>query len=136
MIWCANGGTRTLRIQETLLHALNTSPTNWPTLIQDHALSLLRDGSCMSFQELIRQVMADIKSDTQTQAAQQKTNGATGGGGGTGGGAVKEGKGGGGGRAENGEGSASPTLALPKTVIEEGVRITRECLDAVVEVAE
>jgi hypothetical protein len=103
------------RIQEHMLHALNASSTNWPTLIQEHALSLLRSGECTSFPELIRQVMADIKHDTDTRRMQdsnsKQTNGTT----------------------TNGKGSGvhGASLTLPKSVVEEGVRITREALDMV-----
>jgi len=36
----------------------------------------------------------------------------------------------------NGTASAAESLALPKTVVEEGVRVTRECLELVCEVDE
>ncbi|KAG0648980.1 hypothetical protein D0Z07_4843 [Hyphodiscus hymeniophilus] len=104
------------RIQETLVHALNASSTNWPTLIQEHALSLLRNGDCTSFPELMRQVITDIKHDTDAHRKQdpnlKQTNGS----------------------AVNGKGSGEhgANLALPRNVVEEGVRITREALDTVV----
>lgn len=39
-------------------------------------------------------------------------------------------------KVEDGSGNASASLGVPKGVVEEGVRITRECLDGVVEVGE
>jgi len=120
------------KIQETLLHALNASPTNWPTLIQNHALSLLRNGDCTTFPALMSRVLEDIRADSA--AAREKdelkngvsaaTTAATKGGGGNN--AVANG-----GRGERGQ-----SLALPKNVVEEGVRITRECLELVCEVGE
>lgn len=105
-----------LRIQETLLHALNASSANWPTLIQEHALTLLRSGDCSTFPELIRQVVSDIKHDTAAQQSSptKQTNGS----------------------AVNGTVKAGKSLALPKNVVDEGVRITREALDLVVYVDE
>lgn len=52
------------RIQEHLLHTLHASPTNWPTLIQNHALSLLRSGEIHTFPQLMERVLEDIKSDS------------------------------------------------------------------------
>lgn len=103
------------RIQETLLHALHASSTNWPTLIQEHALSLLRSGDCTTFPELIRQVMSDIKHDTDARkgADSKQTNGT--------------------GAINNKQGQS---LALPEKVIEEGLRVTRDALDNVVELDE
>ncbi|TVY58056.1 hypothetical protein LCER1_G002133, partial [Lachnellula cervina] len=90
-------------IQETLLHTLHTSPQNWPTLIQTHALTLLRSGEITTFPQLMARVLEDIKNDV---------------------------------KVEDGSGNASASLGVPKGVVEEGVRITRECLDGVVEVGE
>ena len=108
---------KSTRIQESLLHALNASSTDWPTLVQEHALSLLRSGGCTSFPELMRQVMDDIKHDTDTRRKQEsnskQTNGIS---------------------AVNGKGSGQQgaNLALPKNVVEEGIRITREALNSIV----
>ncbi|TVY37409.1 hypothetical protein LOCC1_G006382 [Lachnellula occidentalis] len=88
------------KIQETLLHTLNTSPTNWPTLIQTHALTLLRSGEITTFPQLMSRVLEDIKNDV---------------------------------KVEDGNNAG---LGVPKGVVEEGLRITRECLDGVVEVGE
>jgi len=87
------------KIQETLLHTLHSSPTNWPTLIQTHALTLLRSGEVTTFPQLMSRVLEDIKKDVKV------------------------------------EGTGN-SLGVPKSVVEEGVRITRESLDVVVEVGE
>jgi hypothetical protein len=109
------------RIQDSLLHALNASPSNWPTLIQDHALSLLRSGDYTTFPALMARVLDDIKADTAAARSQEaKENGA--------------GAAGTTGKPVPGKGEVGKSLALPKSVVEEGVRITKECLDLVVEV--
>jgi hypothetical protein len=120
---------RFIRIQETLLHALNASPQNWPTLIQNHALNLLRSGECTTFPVLMSRVLSDIKSDTQlrdsttsTSTNSLTTNGIKG--------KKKEDE------VRNGKGENGQSLALPKNVVDEGVRITRECLEMVCEVVE
>jgi len=123
------------KIQEALLHALHASPTNWPTLIQKHALALLRSGDCTTFPALMSRVMEDVRSDTvearagtgSAGAEEKGANGVNAGGKAGLGDGSAGGSGGG-----HGEGGAS--LALPKSVVEEGVRITRECLETVCEV--
>jgi len=57
------------RIQESLLHALHASPANWPTLIQNHALHLLRSGEIHTFPQLMTQVLEDIRLDSVTARA-------------------------------------------------------------------
>lgn len=96
------------------MHALNASPANWPTLIQDHALALLRSGEYSTFPALMARVLEDVREDTEAARSQEGKDGKDG---------VMAGK---------GEGGRS--LALPKNVVEEGVKITKECLDLVVEV--
>jgi hypothetical protein len=113
----------THRVQETLLHALNASPTNWPTLVRDHALALLRSGDCTTFPALMTRVLDDIKEDTAAARSQEaKENGTAAVG-------TKEV-----GKPAQGKGEGGQSLALPKSVVEEGVRITKECLDLIVEV--
>ncbi|KAI9649410.1 hypothetical protein NHQ30_001986 [Ciborinia camelliae] len=120
------------KIQETLLHALHSSPTNWPTQIQTHALTLLRSGNYTTFPVLIAKVLEDIRADTLAltpSSSMSATNGLTNG-------ALegKEKK-----DKENsskGRGERGQSLALPKSVVDEGVRITRESLEAVCEVVE
>ncbi|KAL2075758.1 hypothetical protein VTL71DRAFT_701 [Oculimacula yallundae] len=157
------------KIHDTLLHSLHSHPQNWPTLLQNHALTLLRSGTCTTFPDLMSRVLQDIKDDsesyerhlqqnpsqnpktqTSTPSSTQsgsssglqkgKTNGASlgggaGGGGGTNGKFGKK-KGDEGGTVFVGRGEGGQSLALPRGVVEEGVRITRECLEAVCEVPE
>ncbi|PQE14701.1 C Chain C Chaetomium Theromophilum Trex2 Cid Domain Complex protein [Rutstroemia sp. NJR-2017a BVV2] len=89
------------KIQDHLLHALHSSPTNWPTLIQTHALTLLRSGKYTTFPELMSKVLEDIRA-----------------------------------ASKNGHGERGASLALPKNVVEEGIKITRESLEGVCEVVE
>jgi hypothetical protein len=74
-------------------------------------------------------VLSDIKSDTQLRdsTASTSTNSLT-----TNGtkGKKKEDE------VRNGKGENGQSLALPKNVVDEGVRITRECLELVCEVVE
>lgn len=74
-------------------------------------------------------VLSDIKSDTQLRdsTASTSTNSLT-----TNGtkGKKKEDE------VRNGKGENGESLALPKNVVDEGVRITRECLELVCEVVE
>ncbi|KAG9239032.1 hypothetical protein BJ875DRAFT_491877 [Amylocarpus encephaloides] len=110
------------KISETLLHALNTSSTNWPTLIQNHALTLLRSGDVHTFPELMTRVLDDIRADSiVARKAEEK-------------GASTNGEKKDGGTKEKGRGGNGESLALPKGVVDEGVRITRECLELVCEV--
>lgn len=73
-------------------------------------------------------VLADIKADTV--AARSKATPSNGvGGTATGQAAANR-------EAPGGRGEGGQSLALPKNVVEEGVRITRECLELVVDVGE
>ncbi|CAL3969275.1 hypothetical protein PZA11_006134 [Diplocarpon coronariae] len=119
------------KIHDTLLHTLHSHPSNWPTVLQAHALSLLRSGKCTSFPELMRRVLQDIKDDTDAQSDPMSTSaGSTG----KPNGMKKKGSEDVAGIRGKGEGGAS--LAMPRAVVEEGVRITRECLELVCEVPE
>ncbi|PVH89827.1 hypothetical protein DL98DRAFT_647525 [Cadophora sp. DSE1049] len=154
------------KIHDTLLHTLHSHPQNWPTLLQNHALSLLRSGTCTTFPDLMTRVLQDIKADTEASAAHQKAqsqinssnsnsstaansiaststaqssslkgkaNGVTTTTTGSNGKFKKKGEEG---SAFVGRGEGGQSLALPRGVVEEGVRITRECLEAVCEVDE
>ncbi|KAH9216338.1 hypothetical protein DL95DRAFT_363228 [Leptodontidium sp. 2 PMI_412] len=120
------------KIHDTLLHALHSHPQNWPTLLQNHALTLLRSGTCTTFPDLMSRVLQDIKDDTEASALHQKlqsqshtsSNGKF---------TKKKGEEG---SVFVGKGEGGQSLALPRVVVEEGVRITRECLEAVCEVPE
>ncbi|KAF7912030.1 uncharacterized protein EAE98_004714 [Botrytis deweyae] len=123
------------KIQETLLHSLHSSPTNWPTLIQNHALSLLRSGHYTTFPLLIAKVLEDIRADTialtssdpSNASPHPSTNGSS---------DKKEKEAKEKDAAPKGRGERGQSLALPKSVVDEGVRITRESLEAVCEVVE
>lgn len=52
------------RIQEHLLYALNAHPNNWPTLVQNRALHLLRSGEATSFPALLRQILDEVRKET------------------------------------------------------------------------
>ena len=68
-------------------------------------------------------IMEDIKKDTMTARKEGLSNGTAG-------------KGSGKETGGNGRGEGGQSLAMPKSVVEEGLRITKECLELVVEVAE
>ncbi|KAL5329141.1 hypothetical protein ACEPPN_002651 [Leptodophora sp. 'Broadleaf-Isolate-01'] len=159
------------KIHDTLLHALHSHPQNWPTLLQNHALTLLRSGTCTTFPDLMSRVLQDIKDDTEASALHQKlqsesqststsnstSSTATSSQTQTQPGSGLLGKGKANGVTTNtstssngkftkkkgeegsvfvGKGEGGQSLALPRVVVEEGVRITRECLEAVCEVPE
>ncbi|MBE3050356.1 hypothetical protein IMZ48_49250 [Candidatus Bathyarchaeota archaeon] len=107
------------RIQERLLHTLNADPANWPTNLENHALSLLRSGEASSFPELLRRVVDDVRRDTELRRAEGEANGE----GGKNGEADK--KKGANGAEKRGE------LAVPQGVVEEALKATRESLEDV-----
>ncbi|OBT48922.1 hypothetical protein VE00_00695 [Pseudogymnoascus sp. WSF 3629] len=117
------------RIHNHLAHILSSDASNWPTLIRQHALTLLRspDSQCDTFPKLMERVMADIREDTNAarreegarKRAEERGEVYTGGGGGS--------------RDRRGEREGGG-LEIPEVVMKEGVRITRECLEMVVEV--
>lgn len=116
------------RIQEALLHALNSNSSNWPTTIQNHALTLLRSGEVTTYPALLRRVLEDVREGqpSSTSSTNGKSSSAA--------------------AATNGNGDTKKTngtpasdklpLAIPTSVIEEALRITRECLDSVCEIEE
>ncbi|QYT04317.1 hypothetical protein H0G86_011233 [Trichoderma simmonsii] len=114
------------KIQEALLHALNSNSSNWPTAIQNHALTLLRSGEVTTFPALLRRVLDDVREgqpSTSSSSANGKSSATTNGNGDT--------------KKTNGASASEKLpLAIPTSVIEEALRITRESLDAVVEIEE
>ncbi|PNP38073.1 hypothetical protein TGAM01_v204815 [Trichoderma gamsii] len=116
------------KIQEALLHALNSNSSNWPTTIQNHALTLLRSGEVTTYPALLRRVLEDVREGqpSSTSSTNGKSSSAA--------------------AATNGNGDTKKTngtpasdklpLAIPTSVIEEALRITRECLDSVCEIEE
>ncbi|KAK1466821.1 hypothetical protein CMEL01_10814 [Colletotrichum melonis] len=128
------------KIQEQLLHSLHANQTNWPTLIQNHALNLLRTGEVSTFPDLLRRVLDDVRQDTLDPSAPSnaspstaKTNGA----------ASEKDKDKD--KKTNGtasstpapggaDSSAQPNLAIPSAVIDEAIKVTQESLEAVCEI--
>ncbi|EGS20889.1 uncharacterized protein CTHT_0027270 [Thermochaetoides thermophila DSM 1495] len=121
------------KIQEHLLHHLHAHPSNWPTVVQNHALSLLRSGEVTSFPALLRRVVEDVRQDTALAPSSTTangngesttTNGAT-----NGKGATTNGN-------KGGVADLKPSLAVPQSVVEEALKVTRECLDQLCEIEE
>ncbi|KND92183.1 hypothetical protein TOPH_03159 [Tolypocladium ophioglossoides CBS 100239] len=118
-------------IQEALLHALNSHPSNWPTAVQAHALTLLRDGDVSTYPALLRRVLDDVRASSSSASSATATATAT----------AKNGS-----KTPNGDtprkvngttGTAAAGgagLALPEAVIEEALRVARESLEAVCEI--
>lgn len=80
--------------------------------MQAHALTLLRSGDITTFPALLRRVLEDIRSDSSS------TTGANG-------------------KTPNGKLNGSDpkhALAVPQSVIEEALKVTRESLEAVCEI--
>jgi hypothetical protein len=118
------------RIQEHLLHSLNANSANWPTTVQNHALSLLRSGEITTFPALLRRVVDDVRQDTAAGPAfgsapngteingKKSTNGTPSG-------------------EANGNSSVSTAgLAVPHSVVEEALKVTRESLELVCSIEE
>ncbi|OIW33538.1 hypothetical protein CONLIGDRAFT_640654 [Coniochaeta ligniaria NRRL 30616] len=115
------------KIQDHLLHTLNAHPTNWPTAIQSHALSLLRSGEVTTFPALVRRVMDDVRHQTATAGPSQNNGVET-----TNGKKEKQ-------QHVNGNNGAAESedkqnLALPQAVVEDALRVTRESLEMVCEI--
>ncbi|EAQ91076.1 hypothetical protein CHGG_03011 [Chaetomium globosum CBS 148.51] len=139
------------KIQESLLHALHSHKSNWPTAVQNHALSLLRSGEVTSFPALLRRVLEDVRQDTTfspngtaatatngTSSSKAAANGTSSEENGT---PVANGSGsktnGAAAAANNGTGAGGrPSLAVPSTVVDEALKVTRDCLDSVCEMDE
>lgn len=115
---------KTHRIQEALLHALNSHSTNWPTLIQTHALTLLRSGEITTFPALLRRVLDDVRHDSALNPASSSANGTSTNGKNTNGETAK---------VNGAAAGESSGLAIPESVVEEALRTTRESLEAVCE---
>ena len=109
--WCHVA--KQLRIQDTLVHGLNSHSSNWPTQIQSHALSLLRSGEVTTYPELLRRILDDVREASSKSKA--TTNGDAGA------------------KKVNGS-SSSGSLAVPQSVIDDALKVTRESLEAVCEI--
>ncbi|KAF4454104.1 hypothetical protein F53441_3341 [Fusarium austroafricanum] len=111
------------KIQDALLHTLNSHSTNWPTAIQSHALALLRSGEVTTFPALLSRVLEDVRHDSALNPVSSSSNG-TSAKPATNGDAPKT----------NGAADTKPSLAVPESVVEEALRVTRESLEAVCEI--
>ncbi|KAM0197102.1 hypothetical protein ACHAPA_002509 [Fusarium lateritium] len=111
------------KIQDALLHALNSHSTNWPTAIQTHALNLLRSGEVTTFPALLSRVLEDVRHDSALNPTSSSSNGTN----------AKSGSNGDGPKT-NGAADGKPNLAVPESVVEEALRVTRESLEAVCEI--
>lgn len=111
------------KIQDALLHALNSHSTNWPTAIQSHALALLRSGEVTTFPALLSRVLEDVRHDSALNPISSSSNGTS----------AKPATNGDAPKA-NGAADAKPSLAVPESVIEEALRVTRESLEAVCDI--
>jgi hypothetical protein len=129
------------KIQESLLHALNSHSSNWPSAVQSHALSLLRSGEVTTYSDLLRRVLEDVRSESSTSTAaasssssssgaksKSATNGKANGDATPAAGASPA--------TANGSSGDKASLALPTAVVEEAIRVTRESLEAVCEIEE
>lgn len=112
------------KIQESLLHALNSHSSDWPTTIQNHALTLLRSGEVTTFPALLRRVLEDVQHDSANNTKSTSSNGKSS----TNGDASKV----------NGSSSdgTNASLAVPDVVVEEALRATRDALETVCDIDE
>ncbi|KAK3375082.1 hypothetical protein B0H63DRAFT_266151 [Podospora didyma] len=119
------------KIQEHLLHSLHADKSNWPTTVQAHALNLLRSGDVTTFPQLLRRVIEDVRQDTALAPSSKTLNGATGSE--VNGKKSTNGTPGATGGDTNGSETASPllNLAVPKSVVDDALKITRESLEMV-----
>ncbi|KAI1335559.1 hypothetical protein F5Y15DRAFT_397721 [Xylariaceae sp. FL0016] len=123
------------RIQEHLLHSLDAHSSNWPSAIQNHAMTLLRNGEVSTFPALIRRVLEDVRAETAKSSFKSaddrgkngEVNGAT-----TNGSASKAGVNG----TSNGTAEAGSNLAVPQAVVDAVLKAARESLEAVCEIEE
>jgi len=132
------------KIQERLLHSLDSHNSNWPTAIQAHALSLLRSGEVSTFPALIKRVLEDVRHETATAASNPSSS--TSGSGGDNGDAptstngtaatngTKSANGTTNGTTGGGGDGAGNSLAVPSAVVEAVLKVTRESLEAVCEI--
>ncbi|KAK3692571.1 hypothetical protein B0T22DRAFT_17706 [Podospora appendiculata] len=131
-----------IKIQEQLLHSLNAHSTNWPTAVQNHALALLRSGEISTFPALLRRVIEDVRQDTALAPASAPKASTTNGTAEVNGSAKKSANGGtpapGDGPHSNGNTSAAAgstlSLAVPQSVVEDALKVTRESLETVCEI--
>ncbi|KAK4137799.1 hypothetical protein BT67DRAFT_453999 [Trichocladium antarcticum] len=124
------------KIQEHLLHSLHSNHSNWPTTVQNHALALLRSGEITTFPALLRRVIEDVRQDTALgpSAANGASSSEESGGGVVNGSKKTDAANGNASNGAAGHGSNRPSLAVPQSVVEEALKVTRESLDTVCEI--
>lgn len=139
------------RLQDQLLYTLNAHSNNWPTQIQGRALALLRSGEVTTFPVLLKQILDEVRKETaagptgKTSSSSAVANGngtaadsSAGGGGSNNGvnGSKKHAAGPGPGEASNLNRETTTSLAVPATVVEEALKVTRGVLKEVAEFEE
>lgn len=148
------------RIQDHLLYSLNAHPNNWPTQVQNRALALLRSGEVQTFPALLKQILDEVRKETALEPTKSSkstdangsssSNGAdsttvqvnggpagkktSGGANGTAAGAA--GANPGPGEASNLHTNTSTSLAVPRAVVDDALKVTKEVLSTVCEFEE
>ena len=126
-----------LRIQEQLHHSLNANSSNWPAAVQNHALSLLRSGEITSFPALLTRVIEDVRQENAAAAAGLpfgsaangiEVNGKKSSANGTPSASELNGNSAG--------GAPSSSLAIPNSVVDEALKVTRDSLETVCAIEE
>ncbi|KAI0128598.1 hypothetical protein BJ170DRAFT_721294 [Xylariales sp. AK1849] len=120
------------KIQDHFLHTLDAHSSNWPSTIQSHALTLLRNGEVSTFPALIRRVLEDVRNDMQSGSSNESTTkaGSEANGAATTNGTTAKAKGASTNGASSGGGGA---LAIPQSVVEEVLKFARVRLEVVCE---
>lgn len=134
------------RIQEHLLYSLNAHSNNWPTQIQNRALALLRSGDAQTFPALLRQILEEVRKETALEPSSKSDGSANGNSNGSSETVQVNGSGSGGkkatangssapgpGEASNLHTNTSTSLAVPQSVVDDALKITKEALMAVAE---
>jgi hypothetical protein len=118
------------RIQDKLLHSLDSHSSNWTTAVQAHALSLLRSGEVSTFPALIRRVLEDVRHETASvRDGGDHTNGAP-----ATNGSSSNKKGVNGDSSSGAAAAAEGSLAVPPAVVEAALKVARDSLEEVCEV--
>ncbi|PHH81477.1 hypothetical protein CDD82_667 [Ophiocordyceps australis] len=115
------------KIYDALLHSLHAHSSNWPTAVQAHALALLRSGEATTFPALIQRILDDIRAASSKPPSNNGNTAST-----------NKSVNGDAKKLNNGTSSTdlSASLALPESVVNEALRITRQSLEAVCEIEE
>ncbi|KAG6365371.1 hypothetical protein INS49_006982 [Diaporthe citri] len=148
-----NGG-HDKKLQEQLLYTLNAHSNNWPTQVQNRALALLRSGEVTTFPVLLKQILDEVRKETAAGPAPKTSSSSSANGNGpaesgAGGSSTNNGAGAtvqvngskkhagpGPGEASNLNRETTTSLAVPATVVEEALKVTRDVLKEVAEFEE